>query len=108
MHYDRVVQPAAAAPRCMVMRAIGTKFKQLKSAGRKAFLPFVTAGDPDLEMTIRIVPELERAGAHVVELGVPFSDPLADGPVIQRASERALRHGYRMADYLAAVREIRR
>lgn len=90
------------------MPRIGRKFMELKSAGRKAFIPFIVAGDPDLETTIRLVPELERAGAHVVELGIPFSDPVADGPTIQRAASRALTHHYRLADYLQAVREIRR
>ena len=88
--------------------AIGRKFQELKRQGKKAFIPFITAGDPDLKMTINLVPELERAGSHIVELGIPFSDPLADGPTIQRSSERALRHRYRLADYLEAVREIRK
>ncbi len=88
--------------------AISKKFEELRSLGRKAFIPFITAGDPDLETTIRLVPELERSGSHLVELGIPFSDPLADGPTIQRASERALRHGYRIADYLEAVKALRR
>lgn len=90
------------------MSGIGRKFQELASAGRKAFIPFVTAGDPDLETTVRVVAELARAGSDIVELGIPFSDPLADGPVIQRASERALRHRYRLADFLAAVAEMRR
>jgi tryptophan synthase alpha chain len=89
-------------------RAIARTFEQLKARGGKAFIPFITAGDPDLETTIRLVPELERSGAHIVELGVPFSDPVADGPTIQRSSERALRHGYRLAHYLEAVKTIRR
>jgi len=88
-------------------RAITKTFERLKGEGKKAFIPFITAGDPDLDTTIRIVLELERAGSHLVELGLPFSDPLADGPVIQRASERALRKGYRLADYLETVRRIR-
>ena len=91
-----------------MQQAIAETFERLKQQGRKAFIPFITAGDPDLETTIRIVPELERGGSHIVELGIPFSDPVADGPTIQRSSERALRHGYRLADYLAAVREMRR
>jgi len=90
------------------MGAIGERFDQLRAGGRKAFIPFITSGDPDLATTVRIVAALEGAGSDVVELGIPFSDPVADGPVIQRASERALRHGYRLADHLAAVREIRR
>ena len=89
-------------------RAIAARFTELKANNRKAFIPFITAGDPDLETTIRLVSELERAGSHIVELGVPFSDPVADGPVIQRASERALKHGYRLSDYLSAVKTIRR
>ncbi|HYK92358.1 MAG TPA: tryptophan synthase subunit alpha [Acidobacteriota bacterium] len=88
--------------------AIADKFRELKARGGKAFIPFITAGDPNLEATIRLVPELERSGSHLVELGIPFSDPLADGPTIQRASERALKHGYRLADYLEAVKIIRR
>ncbi len=88
--------------------AISAKFSELKGKARRAFVPFVTAGDPDLEMTIRLIPELERAGSDIVELGIPFSDPVADGPVIQRSSERALKHGYHLADYLSAVKSIRR
>jgi tryptophan synthase alpha chain len=87
--------------------AITRAFGRLKQRGGKAFIPFITAGDPDLETTIRLIPELESSGADVVELGIPFSDPVADGPTIQRSSERALRHGYRMADYLRAVESIR-
>ncbi len=89
-------------------RAITATFERLRSRGRRAFIPFITAGDPDLETTVRLVPELERAGSHIVELGIPFSDPLADGPTIQRSSERALRNRYRLAEYLEAVRAIRR
>ena len=88
-------------------RAISRKFEDLKAKSEGAFIPFVTAGDPDLETTIRIVPALERGGGHIVELGIPFSDPLADGPTIQRSSERALSHGYGIGDYLESVRRIR-
>jgi tryptophan synthase alpha chain len=91
-----------------MVRAIARTFEQLKQRGGKAFIPFITAGDPDLETTIRLVPALENAGSHIVELGIPFSDPVADGPTIQRSSERALLQGYRLADYLEAVKEIRR
>lgn len=66
-------------------------FRRLKAAGRAALIPFLTVGDPDLETTLDIIAELEAAGADLLELGVPYSDPLADGPVIQRASARALR-----------------
>jgi tryptophan synthase alpha chain len=90
------------------MPAITEKFEQLKLRGEKAFVPFIMAGDPDLDTTVRLVPELDRAGSAVIELGVPFSDPVADGPVIQRAGARSLAHGYTLSDYLQAVREIRR
>lgn len=66
-------------------------FRKLKEEGRTALIPFLTVGDPDLETTLAIIAELEAAGADILELGVPYSDPLADGPVIQRASSRALR-----------------
>jgi tryptophan synthase alpha chain len=89
-------------------RRISDKFQELRNRGAKAFIPFIMAGDPDLETTIRLVPELERAGSHIIELGIPFSDPVADGPVIQRAGARALAHQYRLADYLKAVESIRR
>ena len=90
------------------MRRIGRKFRELSATKAKAFIPFIMAGDPDLEATVRLVPELERAGSHVIELGIPFSDPVADGPTIQRAASRALRHRYGFADYLWAVKEIRK
>jgi tryptophan synthase alpha chain len=89
-------------------RRIGQKFRELESRGAKAFIPFIMAGDPDLETTIRLVPELERSGSHIIELGIPFSDPVADGPTIQRAGIRALKHRYGMSDYLQAVKAIRR
>ena len=89
-------------------RRIGVKFEELNAKGEKAFIPFIMAGDTDLETTIRVVTELERSGSHIVELGIPFSDPVADGPTIQRAGARALRHGYAMADYLKAIEAIRR
>jgi tryptophan synthase alpha chain len=89
-------------------RRIGNKFNELKSRGEKAFIPFIMAGDPDLDTTIRLVLELERAGSHVVELGIPFSDPVADGPTIQRAGMRALSHRYGFSDYLQAIRMIRK
>ncbi len=89
-------------------RRIGDKFRELKVSGGKAFIPFIMAGDPDLETTIRLIPELENADSHIIELGIPFSDPVADGPTIQRAGARALSHGYRISDYLRAVEEIRK
>jgi tryptophan synthase alpha chain len=87
---------------------IAETFARLKSEGRRGFIPFVTAGDPDLEATRGLIVELARAGASVVELGVPFSDPMADGVVIQRASERALKNHVTVADVLAVVSEARR
>jgi tryptophan synthase alpha chain len=89
------------------MTRISDRFARLRAAGRKAFVAFVTAGDPSLERTVEIALALDEAGADVLELGVPFSDPLADGPVIQRSSERALRKGTRLVDVLEVVRRIR-
>ena len=77
------------------------------SSGRKALIAFLTAGDPSLDRTVEIAAGLAEAGADVIELGVPFSDPLADGPVIQRASERALKRGVRLSGVLDAARRIR-
>ena len=90
------------------MTRIGERFARLRGEGRKAFVGFVTAGDPSLERTVGIALALEAGGADVLELGVPFSDPLADGPVIQRSSERALARGVTLAGVLEAVRQIRR
>jgi tryptophan synthase alpha chain len=90
------------------MTRIGERFLSLRRPGGKAFIAFVTAGDPSLERTVEVALELERGGVDILELGVPFSDPLADGPVIQRASERALRRGTRLAGVLEAVHEIRK
>lgn len=82
-------------------------FDKLQAAGRKALIPFITAGDPDKVSTVPIMHALVAAGADIVELGVPFSDPMADGPTIQRSSERALKHGTSLKDCLAFVREFR-
>jgi len=87
---------------------IADQFARCRREGRKAFVAFVTAGDPSLERTITAACDLEAAGVDVLELGVPFSDPLADGPVIQRASDRALRQGTTLARVLDAVRALRR
>ena len=89
------------------MGRIAEKFKQLKCDGRKALVTFITAGDPDLDATERLVLILESAGADIVELGVPFSDPMADGPVIQLSSERALAAGTTLEGILARVKSIR-
>lgn len=90
------------------MGRIEEVFSELKRRGRKGFIPFITAGDPDLPATAEILIELAQAGATVIELGVPFSDPMADGPVIQRASERALKHGLGIGDLLETVARARR
>ena len=83
-------------------------FGRLREEGRAGLFPFVTAGDPDLAFTRELLPALARAGADGFELGVPFSDPLADGPTIQRSSMRALKAGARLRDVLALVGEVRR
>ena len=90
------------------MTRIEAKFKALRRDGRKGFIPYITAGDPSLETTEQIILELERGGADIVELGVPFSDPMADGPVIQRASERALATHVSVRDCLNLVRRVRK
>ncbi|MDO8525535.1 MAG: tryptophan synthase subunit alpha [Candidatus Omnitrophota bacterium] len=87
---------------------IDKKFKELKRRGKKAFIAYVTAGDPGLKMTVRIVLALERAGADIVELGIPFSDPVADGPTIQAASQRALANGASLKKIFALVKGLRR
>ena len=89
------------------MTRIEAKFKSLKQKEHKAFIPYITAGDPSLKATEQIILELERSGADIVELGVPFSDPMADGPVIQRASERALASHVGVRDCLELVRHVR-
>jgi tryptophan synthase alpha chain len=87
---------------------IGERFTKLRGEGRKGFVAFLSAGDPSLDRTVDLALELDAAGVDVLELGVPFSDPLADGPVIQRASERALARGVTLERVLDAVRRIRR
>jgi tryptophan synthase alpha chain len=86
---------------------IARAFAKAKASGRAALVVFVEAGDPDLGTTLRLLPALAEAGADVIELGVPFSDPLADGPVIQRASERALASGTTLPGALAILAELR-
>ncbi|HZJ43834.1 MAG TPA: tryptophan synthase subunit alpha [Pyrinomonadaceae bacterium] len=90
------------------MSRISQVFSQLKKEGRKAFVPFITAGDPDLQTTGKLLVELARAGAGVIELGVPFSDPMADGPVIQRASERALENEFGLDEIFQLIDQSRR
>ena len=85
------------------MSRIRETFASLKRGGRGGFIPFITAGDPDIATTELLLIELAAAGADIIELGVPFSDPVADGEVIQRASERALRNGVTLGDALACA-----
>jgi tryptophan synthase alpha chain len=87
---------------------IGEMFDRCRAERRKAFIAYLTAGDPNPQQTVSLVLALERGGADLIELGVPFSDPIADGPVIQRASDRALRAGTKLSHILESVREIRR
>ncbi|MCD5390879.1 tryptophan synthase subunit alpha [candidate division NPL-UPA2 bacterium] len=90
------------------MNRIGERFEELGKKGEKAFIAFITAGDPDLATTRSLVLELERRGVDIIELGVPFSDSLADGPTIQAASERALKNKVSLKDVLALVKDLRR
>ena len=90
-----------------MMNRIDRKFIELRKARKKAFIAFMTAGDPDLAATVDLVLALEKAGADIVELGVPFSDPLADGPIIQAASYRSLQKGTTLSKILASVERIR-
>ncbi|AZB73575.1 tryptophan synthase subunit alpha [Synechococcus elongatus] len=89
------------------MTAISDCFAALRSQGRCALIPFLTAGDPDLETTRQALLALDREGADLIELGVPYSDPLADGPVIQAAATRALQAGTRLDDVLALLKDVR-
>lgn len=89
------------------MSRIAGTFEKLKSADKKALIPFVTAGDPNPQMTMPIMRALVEAGSDIIELGVPFSDPMADGPTIQRSSERALVHGVGLSDVFGFVAEFR-
>ena len=89
------------------MNRIARRFADLRQAGRKALIPYITAGDPRPELTVPMLHALVQAGADIVELGVPFSDPMADGPVIQQACERALAQGMSLRGVLDLVREFR-
>ncbi len=90
------------------MNRIEERFRQLKERGKKAFIPYIMAGDPSLEVTEKLVEMLEREGADIIELGVPFSDPLADGPTIQAAAERALSAGVTLRKVLSLVSRMRK
>ncbi|MBN9426033.1 MAG: tryptophan synthase subunit alpha [Burkholderiales bacterium] len=90
------------------MSRLNATFERLAADGRKALIPYITAGFPQAQLTVPIMHAMVGAGADVIELGVPFSDPMADGPVIQRANEHALAAGIRLRDVLDQVREFRR
>jgi tryptophan synthase alpha chain len=89
------------------MTKIKETFEQLKTVGRKGFIPFVSAGDPDLVTSKEIILALAENGADIIELGVPFSDPMADGPTIQMSSQRALESGITITDILEMVKDVR-
>lgn len=89
------------------MSRIAPRFAELKAAGRAGFVPFITAGDPDEETSFALLEKLPKAGADLIELGIPFSDPMADGPAIQASSTRALKAGMTLAKTLALVERFR-
>src|SRR5580700_9947547 len=102
---SKVATEAGRAP--VAGRRISRKFHELAGKGELGLVAYITAGDPSLDATEKIVLGAAEAGADAIELGVPFSDPVADGPTIQRASERALRGGTTLADVLALARRLR-
>src|SRR5664279_598794 len=90
------------------MNRIESKFEELKQKNKKALITFVTAGDPNLKTTKSIVIEMENAGADIIELGIHYSDPIAEGPVIQAANMRALKNGIKIYDIMEMVFELRK
>ncbi len=90
------------------MSRIAARFQELAKANRAAFVPFITAGDPDADTTLAILEKLPAAGADLIELGIPFSDPMADGPAIQDSSQRALKNGMTLPKVLDLVRRFRK
>ena len=90
------------------MSRIKERFGQLRVEGREGFIPFVSAGDPDLDTSLSIILKLAELGADIIELGVPFSDPMADGPTIQRSSERALKNGTALRNVIDLAAAFRR
>lgn len=89
------------------MNLLDTVFARLRSEGRRAFIPFITAGDPDPVTTVQVLPQLAAAGADVIEIGFPFSDPIADGPTIQASYTRALDRGLKVDDIFHALRQAK-
>jgi len=90
-----------------VSSKIEQKFSELKSLGKKALIPYISCGDPAPEFTEKLVPELEKAGADLIELGIPYSDPVADGPTIQKASQRALAGGITIEKIFGLAARVR-
>src|ERR1700742_3858841 len=90
------------------MSRLAARFAALKKEGRAAFVPFITAGDPDMETSFAILQQLPSCGADVIELGMPFTDPMADGPAVQASSVRALKAGATMAKVLKMVEKFRK
>ena len=90
------------------MTRIESKFEELAAQGRKAFIAYITAGDPSWKETVRVVKALEKAGVDILELGIPFSDPMADGPAIQEAMGRALANNISLDDILEGVKQVRK
>src|SRR5437762_26351 len=88
------------------MNPIDDLFQRLRAAKRQAFMPFVTAGDPDLAFTREVLPAVAGSGANLIEVGFPFSDPIADGPVIQASYTRALDKGLKLADVFATLKDV--
>jgi len=91
-----------------MINRIDRKFKELRGSNKKAFIAFITAGYPSLDITEKLVLEFSKSGVDIIELGVPFSDPMADGPIIQESSEAALRQGVYLKDILELVKRVRR
>ncbi|MDD3224860.1 MAG: tryptophan synthase subunit alpha [Clostridium sp.] len=90
------------------MNRIEMKFKELKEKNEKAMIPFITAGDPDFKTTEKLVYAMEESGADIIELGIPYSDPIADGPVIQTSSLRSLKNGTKISKIMDEVKKIRK
>src|SRR4051812_28991054 len=88
-------------------RSNSETFSQLRARKQIALMPFVPAGYPDLETTAKLLPALENAGANIIEVGIPFSDPIADGPVIQESFTKALAKGLKLRDLFAMIRKVR-
>ena len=93
---------------CAMKHRIAAKFRELRARNESAMIPYVVAGDPDLDTTVALIREFEARGADIIELGVPFSDPMADGPANQRASQRGLKSGASLAAILSMVSELRK